>query len=97
MCWSSAFIYFIGQYIEQILSFFFKVYSILMIQLLVTLAIVALFTFWWASDESRFFFPVSSHVELYKPRMVAHLPEPLSYSDPVKDYIQTNPGWYWAS
>uniref|UniRef100_A0A3B4GP76 Protein lifeguard 2 n=1 Tax=Pundamilia nyererei TaxID=303518 RepID=A0A3B4GP76_9CICH len=40
-----------------------KVYSILMIQLLVTLAIVALFTF----------------------------------CDPVKDYIQTNPGWYWAS
>uniref|UniRef100_A0A3P8VDT6 Protein lifeguard 2 n=1 Tax=Cynoglossus semilaevis TaxID=244447 RepID=A0A3P8VDT6_CYNSE len=40
-----------------------KVYSILMIQLLVTLAIVALFTF----------------------------------SDPVKDYIQSNPGWYWAS
>ncbi|MEQ2165737.1 Protein lifeguard 2 [Goodea atripinnis] len=40
-----------------------KVYSILMIQLLVTVAIVALFTF----------------------------------CDPVKDYIQTNPGWYWAS
>uniref|UniRef100_A0A671U3U0 Protein lifeguard 2 n=1 Tax=Sparus aurata TaxID=8175 RepID=A0A671U3U0_SPAAU len=40
-----------------------KVYAILMIQLLVTLAIVALFTF----------------------------------CDPVKDYIQTNPGWYWAS
>ncbi|XP_015241176.1 PREDICTED: protein lifeguard 2-like [Cyprinodon variegatus] len=40
-----------------------KVYSILMIQLLVTFAIVALFTF----------------------------------CDPVKDYIQTNPGWYWAS
>uniref|UniRef100_A0A3Q0S389 Protein lifeguard 2 n=1 Tax=Amphilophus citrinellus TaxID=61819 RepID=A0A3Q0S389_AMPCI len=40
-----------------------KVYTILMIQLLVTLAIVALFTF----------------------------------CDPVKDYIQTNPGWYWAS
>ncbi|XP_058499924.1 protein lifeguard 2-like [Solea solea] len=40
-----------------------KVYTILMIQLLVTLAIVTLFTF----------------------------------CDPVKDYIQTNPGWYWAS
>uniref|UniRef100_A0A3P9JUE3 Protein lifeguard 2 n=1 Tax=Oryzias latipes TaxID=8090 RepID=A0A3P9JUE3_ORYLA len=40
-----------------------KVYTILLIQLLVTLAIVALFTF----------------------------------CDPVKDYIQTNPGWYWAS
>uniref|UniRef100_A0A3B3U919 Protein lifeguard 2 n=1 Tax=Poecilia latipinna TaxID=48699 RepID=A0A3B3U919_9TELE len=40
-----------------------KVYSILMIQLLVTFAIVAVFTF----------------------------------CDPVKDYIQTNPGWYWAS
>uniref|UniRef100_A0A8P4KRM9 Protein lifeguard 2 n=1 Tax=Dicentrarchus labrax TaxID=13489 RepID=A0A8P4KRM9_DICLA len=40
-----------------------KVYAILMIQLLVTLAIVALFTF----------------------------------CDPVKDYIQSNPGWYWAS
>ncbi|XP_043967906.1 protein lifeguard 2-like [Gambusia affinis] len=40
-----------------------KVYSILMIQLLVTVAIVAFFTF----------------------------------CDPVKDYIQTNPGWYWAS
>ncbi|XP_076022866.1 protein lifeguard 2-like [Genypterus blacodes] len=40
-----------------------KVYAILMIQLLVTLAIVALFTF----------------------------------CDPVKEYIQTNPGWYWAS
>ncbi|XP_074538088.1 protein lifeguard 2-like [Halichoeres trimaculatus] len=40
-----------------------KVYSILMIQLMVTLAIVAIFTF----------------------------------CDPVKDYIQTNPGWYWAS
>uniref|UniRef100_A0A3B3CBV6 Protein lifeguard 2 n=1 Tax=Oryzias melastigma TaxID=30732 RepID=A0A3B3CBV6_ORYME len=40
-----------------------KVYTILLIQLLVTLAIVALFTF----------------------------------CDPVKEYIQTNPGWYWAS
>ncbi|XP_028848526.1 protein lifeguard 2-like isoform X2 [Denticeps clupeoides] len=40
-----------------------KVYSILMVQLLVTLAIVALFTF----------------------------------CDPVKDYVQSNPGWYWAS
>ncbi|KAL2104265.1 hypothetical protein ACEWY4_001133 [Coilia grayii] len=40
-----------------------KVYSILMIQLLVTLAIVALFVF----------------------------------CEPVKDYIQANPGWYWAS
>ncbi|TNM87079.1 hypothetical protein fugu_007309 [Takifugu bimaculatus] len=40
-----------------------KVYAILMIQLLVTLAVVALFTF----------------------------------CDPVKDYIQSNPGWYWAS
>uniref|UniRef100_A0A3P8RWS8 Protein lifeguard 2 n=1 Tax=Amphiprion percula TaxID=161767 RepID=A0A3P8RWS8_AMPPE len=40
-----------------------KVYAILMIQLLVTLAIVALFTF----------------------------------CDPVKEYIQRNPGWYWAS
>uniref|UniRef100_A0A8D0AEA8 Protein lifeguard 2 n=1 Tax=Sander lucioperca TaxID=283035 RepID=A0A8D0AEA8_SANLU len=40
-----------------------KVYTILMIQLLVTLAIVSLFTF----------------------------------CDPVKDYIQSNPGWYWAS
>ncbi|XP_017270504.1 protein lifeguard 2 [Kryptolebias marmoratus] len=40
-----------------------KVYSILLIQLLVTVAIVALFTF----------------------------------CDPVKDYIQANPGWYWVS
>uniref|UniRef100_A0A3Q4B3F6 Protein lifeguard 2 n=1 Tax=Mola mola TaxID=94237 RepID=A0A3Q4B3F6_MOLML len=40
-----------------------KVYTILMIQLLVTLAIVTLFTF----------------------------------CDPVKDFIQSNPGWYWAS
>ncbi|XP_053705009.1 protein lifeguard 2-like isoform X2 [Synchiropus splendidus] len=40
-----------------------KVYSILMVQLLVTLAVVALFTF----------------------------------CPPVKAYIQTNPGWYWAS
>ncbi|XP_075897809.1 protein lifeguard 2-like [Nelusetta ayraudi] len=40
-----------------------KVYSILMVQLLVTLVIVALFTF----------------------------------CDPVKEYIQNNPGWYWAS
>ncbi|XP_016056745.1 PREDICTED: protein lifeguard 2 isoform X2 [Miniopterus natalensis] len=40
-----------------------KVYTILLIQLLVTLAVVALFTF----------------------------------CDPVKDYIQANPGWYWAS
>uniref|UniRef100_A0A8C7PG48 Protein lifeguard 2 n=1 Tax=Oncorhynchus mykiss TaxID=8022 RepID=A0A8C7PG48_ONCMY len=40
-----------------------KVYSILMIQLLVTLSIVALFTF----------------------------------CEPVKIYIQSNPGWYWAS
>ncbi|XP_064155645.1 protein lifeguard 2-like isoform X1 [Anguilla rostrata] len=40
-----------------------KVYTILMTQLLITLAIVALFTF----------------------------------CDPVKIYIQTNPGWYWAS
>ncbi|XP_062314698.1 protein lifeguard 2-like [Osmerus eperlanus] len=40
-----------------------KVYSILMIQLLVTLAIVSLFTF----------------------------------CDPVKTYVQSNPGWYWAS
>uniref|UniRef100_A0A667YKE5 Protein lifeguard 2 n=1 Tax=Myripristis murdjan TaxID=586833 RepID=A0A667YKE5_9TELE len=40
-----------------------KVYAILMIQLAVTLVIVALFTF----------------------------------CEPVKDYIQSNPGWYWAS
>ncbi|KAM5249731.1 protein lifeguard 2 isoform 4-T4 [Hipposideros larvatus] len=40
-----------------------KVYTILLIQLLVTLGVVALFTF----------------------------------CDPVKDYIQANPGWYWAS
>lgn len=40
-----------------------KVYSILMIQLLVTLTIVAFCTF----------------------------------CAPVKDYIQSNPGWYWAS
>uniref|UniRef100_G3P400 Protein lifeguard 2 n=1 Tax=Gasterosteus aculeatus aculeatus TaxID=481459 RepID=G3P400_GASAC len=40
-----------------------KVYAILMIQLLVTLAIVAIFTF----------------------------------CEPVKNYIQSNPGWYWAS
>ncbi|XP_034028323.1 protein lifeguard 2-like [Thalassophryne amazonica] len=40
-----------------------KVYAILMIQLFVTLAVVALFTF----------------------------------CDPVKDYIQANPGWYWSS
>ncbi|KAM8975343.1 protein lifeguard 2 [Pelodytes ibericus] len=44
-------------------GFIRKVYSILMIQLLVTLAIVALFTF----------------------------------CEPVKDYVQDNPGWYWAS
>ncbi|KAJ8260126.1 hypothetical protein GJAV_G00177340 [Gymnothorax javanicus] len=40
-----------------------KVYAILMIQLFVTVAIVALFTF----------------------------------CDPVRFYIQTHPGWYWAS
>ncbi|ELK08378.1 Fas apoptotic inhibitory molecule 2 [Pteropus alecto] len=40
-----------------------KVYTILLIQLLVTLGVVALFTF----------------------------------CDPVKDYVQANPGWYWAS
>lgn len=40
-----------------------KVYTILLIQLLVTLTIVAFCTF----------------------------------CDPVKDYIQSNPGWYWAS
>ncbi|KAJ8258983.1 hypothetical protein COCON_G00179950 [Conger conger] len=40
-----------------------KVYAILMIQLLVTMAIVALFTF----------------------------------CEPVRFYIQTHPGWYWAS
>ncbi|XP_028730440.1 protein lifeguard 2 isoform X1 [Peromyscus leucopus] len=40
-----------------------KVYTILLVQLLVTLAVVALFTF----------------------------------CDVVKDYIQANPGWYWAS
>ncbi|KAJ1160518.1 hypothetical protein NDU88_001020 [Pleurodeles waltl] len=40
-----------------------KVYTILMIQLFVTVAIVALFTF----------------------------------CDPVKDYVQSNPAWYWAS
>ncbi|XP_044143981.1 protein lifeguard 2 [Bufo gargarizans] len=44
-------------------SFIRKVYSILSLQLLVTVAIVALFTF----------------------------------SDPVKEYVQENPGWYWAS
>ncbi|XP_075055234.1 protein lifeguard 2-like [Mixophyes fleayi] len=44
-------------------SFIRKVYSILSFQLLVTLAIVALFTF----------------------------------CDPVKEYVQANPGWYWAS
>ncbi|XP_069509762.1 protein lifeguard 2 [Ambystoma mexicanum] len=40
-----------------------KVYTILMIQLFVTVAIVALFTF----------------------------------CDPVKEYVQSNPAWYWAS
>ncbi|XP_014349008.1 fas apoptotic inhibitory molecule 2b [Latimeria chalumnae] len=40
-----------------------KVYAILMIQLFVTVGVVALFTF----------------------------------CEPVKGYIQTNPGWYWAS
>ncbi|EPY86221.1 protein lifeguard 2 [Camelus ferus] len=40
-----------------------RVYTILLIQLLVTLGVVALFTF----------------------------------CDPVKDYVQANPGWYWAS
>ena len=40
-----------------------KVYTILVVQLLVTLAVVALFTF----------------------------------CDVVKDYVQANPGWYWAS
>ncbi|KAG8509102.1 Protein lifeguard 2 [Galemys pyrenaicus] len=40
-----------------------KVYTILLIQLLVTFSVVALFTF----------------------------------CDPVKDYVQANPGWYWAS
>ncbi|XP_015199800.1 fas apoptotic inhibitory molecule 2b isoform X2 [Lepisosteus oculatus] len=40
-----------------------KVYTILMIQLLITVAIVALFTF----------------------------------CEPVRIYIQSNPGWYWAS
>ncbi|XP_021490627.1 protein lifeguard 2 isoform X2 [Meriones unguiculatus] len=40
-----------------------KVYTILLVQLLVTLAVVALFTF----------------------------------CDIVKDYVQANPGWYWAS
>ncbi|XP_005067282.1 protein lifeguard 2 isoform X1 [Mesocricetus auratus] len=40
-----------------------KVYAILLVQLLVTLAVVALFTF----------------------------------CDAVKDYVQANPGWYWAS
>ncbi|XP_048856397.1 protein lifeguard 2-like isoform X2 [Brienomyrus brachyistius] len=40
-----------------------KVYCILMIQLCVAVAVVALF----------------------------------SYSEPVKTYIQANPGWYWAS
>ncbi|NP_001072357.1 protein lifeguard 2 [Xenopus tropicalis] len=44
-------------------GFIRKVYAILMIQLLVTVAVVALFTF----------------------------------CDPVKGYIQANPGWYWAS
>lgn len=44
-------------------SFIRKVYSILSLQLLVTVAIVALFTF----------------------------------CDPVKEYVQANPGWYWAS
>ncbi|KAF6339313.1 Fas apoptotic inhibitory molecule 2 [Rhinolophus ferrumequinum] len=40
-----------------------QVYTILLIQLLATLAVVAIFTF----------------------------------CDPVKDYVQANPGWYWAS
>ncbi|XP_072259379.1 protein lifeguard 2 [Pyxicephalus adspersus] len=44
-------------------SFIRKVYSILSLQLLVTVSIVALFTF----------------------------------CDPVKEYVQENPGWYWAS
>ncbi|XP_040196197.1 protein lifeguard 2 [Rana temporaria] len=44
-------------------SFIRKVYSILSLQLLVTVSIVALFTF----------------------------------CDPVKEYVQANPGWYWAS
>ncbi|KAB0365228.1 hypothetical protein FD754_009384, partial [Muntiacus muntjak] len=39
-----------------------QVYTILLIQLLVTLGVVALFTF----------------------------------CDPVKDYVQANPGWYWT-
>ncbi|KAM9321476.1 protein lifeguard 2 [Gastrophryne carolinensis] len=44
-------------------SFIRKVYSILTLQLLVTVAVVALFTF----------------------------------CDPVKEYVQANPIWYWAS
>ncbi|KAM4795489.1 protein lifeguard 2 isoform 2-T2 [Rhinophrynus dorsalis] len=44
-------------------GFIRKVYSILMIQLLITVAVVALFTF----------------------------------CEPVKDYVQANPAWYWAS
>ncbi|XP_053312242.1 protein lifeguard 2 isoform X1 [Spea bombifrons] len=44
-------------------AFIRKVYSILMVQLLVTIAIVALFTF----------------------------------CEPVKEYVQANPGLYWAS
>lgn len=44
-------------------GFIRKVYAILLTQLLVTLAVVALFTF----------------------------------SEPVKDFVQANPGWYWAS
>ncbi|XP_075448005.1 protein lifeguard 2-like isoform X1 [Ascaphus truei] len=44
-------------------AFIRKVYAILMVQLLITLIVVALFTF----------------------------------CDPVKEYVQANPGWYWAS
>ncbi|XP_043939757.1 protein lifeguard 2 [Protopterus annectens] len=40
-----------------------KVYAVLMVQLLITVSIVALFTF----------------------------------CDPVREYVQTNPGWYWVS
>uniref|UniRef100_A0A8C5LNE1 Protein lifeguard 2 n=1 Tax=Leptobrachium leishanense TaxID=445787 RepID=A0A8C5LNE1_9ANUR len=65
-------------------SFIRKVYSILLTQLLVTLAVVALFTF---RRVRRSYHPIHFYLGKLNPLT----------SEPVKDYVQANPGWYWAS
>ncbi|KAG8585209.1 hypothetical protein GDO81_004923 [Engystomops pustulosus] len=77
-------------------SFIRKVYSILSLQLLVTVAIVALFTF---CDSHSSLWPTFTMLRVPVLCRTLHFLSSANYlySDPVKEYVQDNPGWYWAS